>query len=110
DRRAGEGGARKRLWLARQGAGGRRLGDALWLQPRRLRRGAVAFLCRLGSPDSRAAREFACLSRAAARASVGVTLRRGCAAVPRLLPARRARSGLILSFVIPAKAGISTLH
>lgn len=50
---------------------------------------APSLLCRLGAGDWRGAAQAQGLSCAAARAAFGEPLRRGCAALPRLFPARR---------------------
>ncbi len=85
------------LWLARPHAGGPDLGCGRNLQSRRLRRRAVAVLCRLGARDRRPPRAPAGLPRPAAGAPVGGPRSRRGAPVPTLLPPRRTRPRLTRS-------------
>src|SRR5215203_3587018 len=59
-----------------------------------MRRGTVAIVRRLGRAVRRKAAEAECVSGTPARTSVRVALRRGGAAAPAPVSARRAKSGL----------------
>lgn len=92
--RGGACAARRDLRLARHAPRGSRLDRGRGVHARRLHAGAGAVLRRLGAPDPRRVRDPQRPARTSPRPPVGRALRRGGAALPPLLSARRVRPGL----------------